>query len=191
MEAVEAGMEDVILSDLLQRPQYYPYSTYGNGYRGSQGIYLARLTPSLTAAFSELANGIVSSDPFAPAERTMEAALEFAEGERSQRERSFFKRNPALRGAAIRKHGLKCIGCEFIFGEKYGALGEGYIEIHHLNALAERADLAAGKPMMTTLDEVVPLCANCHRIVHRRRPALLIEELKSAISQAATRTQIN
>jgi len=112
------------------------------------------------------------------------AALEFAEGERSNRETIFFRRNPRLREEAINRHGLRCIACRLDFGERYGSTGAGYIEIHHLKPLSERKDAAAGKPVMTSLDDVVPLCANCHRVIHRTQQAISIAELRACLEEA-------
>ena len=117
-------------------------------------------------------------------------ALEFAEGERFQRESSFFRRNPGLRQAAIERFGLGCVACKIEFGEIYGAAGDGYIEIHHLNPLAERKDIALGVPKMTSVDDVVPLCANCHRVVHRQQPVMSIAKLKSSLDLAKHRKEV-
>lgn len=50
MEEVEARHGAIILHDLEGRPKHYPYIRYGDGFRGAQGIYLAKLTPALTTA---------------------------------------------------------------------------------------------------------------------------------------------
>lgn len=184
MEAVEEGLEETILSDLLLRPKYYPYSTYRDGFRGAQGIYLSKLSTSLLAAFRELSAERRIPDKISPTDTTRTIALEYAEGERSLREYWFFKRNPALRAAAIDRHGLNCAACELNFTSKYGGLGEGYIEIHHLNPLAERNDGIRGT-LTTSIDDVVPVCANCHRMIHRRHPALSIGELQSLLRAAS------
>ncbi|MCA3080279.1 MAG: AAA family ATPase [Rhodocyclaceae bacterium] len=52
MDEIEARYLADIMTDLLERPKHYPYAKYDNGYRGSQGIYLAKLTTRLEAAFS-------------------------------------------------------------------------------------------------------------------------------------------
>jgi hypothetical protein len=181
MDDVEEGLADLILSDLVSRPKFYPYSPYRDGFRVSQGIYLTRLTPGLADAFRELCGIAAQQGTLAAPDAAREVAFEFAEGERARRESSFFKRNPRLRADAIARYGLRCHVCGFDFESAYGEVGRGYIEIHHLNPLAERADVAAGTPVNTTLDDVRPLCANCHRVVHRRRPALSIERLQSAL----------
>lgn len=178
MDVVESSMGEVILSDIQDRPKYYPYVPYRDGYRGAQGLYLAKLTHSLSSALLDLCHVKVADYPVADPATTLATTLEFLEGQRAQRESSYFKRNPGLRQAAILKHGMRCRACELSFGEKYGALGEGYIEMHHLNPLAERLGEVSE---VTSVDQVVPLCANCHRVVHRRRPALSIDELRAAL----------
>ncbi len=182
---------NVIDGDLgfVDRPKYYPYAPYRGRFRGAQGIYLTRLSTGLTEAFHELVDLAwpAVEGPPTPEEishRAQAAALEFSEGERSQRESAFFRRNPGLREEAIKRLGVRCVVCRLDFGERYGPAGKGYIEVHHLNPLAERKDTIASTPIMTKLDEVVPLCANCHRVIHRRRPAMTIAELKASFREA-------
>jgi len=178
---IEADLRDFILAELADRPKHYPYATYGDGFRVTQGAYLAALSPALADALGELTGTLSGQgDRNETEEEVRKAARSFAEGERGRREQSFFKRNPALREEAIAVHGLNCGGCGENFGAKYGPLGEGYIEIHHLNPLAERGDAS----VPTTVDDVLPLCANCHRVVHRKRPAVGIDELKRVIAEA-------
>jgi hypothetical protein len=186
MDEIEAGLEELILSELANRPKYYPYAPYRDRFRGAQGIYLTRLSAALTKAFHELVElrwPTVEGPPTSEevSQGAEAAALEFSEGERSQRERAFFRRNSRLREEAIKRFGMRCVVCRLDFGERYGFAGKGYIEVHHLNPLAERTDTIAGTPIMTKLDEVVPLCANCHRVLHRRRPAMTIAELKASL----------
>ena len=59
-------------------------------------------------------------------------------------------------------HGrLFCEACAFDFQAKYGSLGEGFIEAHHVTPLNEG-------PRHTSPDDLMMLCANCHRMVHRQ-----------------------
>ena len=183
MQEVEAGLYDFILTELeTLEPHHYPYMKYGAGFRGRQGVYLARLTPDLYAALSTIAI-VFPEIPITEENPKPEAliAAEFAEGERQKRETNFFKRNPKLRLQAMQLHGATCIACSFDFEAKYGKAGKGYIEIHHLNPLAERADVVSGKQILTKVEDLVPLCANCHRVVHRTRPSLKMDELISTI----------
>lgn len=73
-------------------------------------------------------------------------------------------------------HGsLFCENCGFSFEAGYGDVGRGMIEVHH------RKPLASLLPnTMTTLADLMLLCANCHRVVHRKRTPLSAEDLKAA-----------
>lgn len=71
---------------------------------------------------------------------------------------------------------LFCQGCGFNFEEKYGDRGKDYIECHHTKPVSE---LAVGET--TKLSDLVLLCSNCHRIVHRKKPWLTIDELKQLV----------
>ena len=60
-----------------------------------------------------------------------------------------------------RKYGrLFCEACEFDFHAKYGTVGKGFIEAHHVTPLTQG-------PRHNNPDDLMMLCANCHRMVHR------------------------
>lgn len=60
-----------------------------------------------------------------------------------------------------------CENCAFDFFQQYGERGKDFIEVHH------KVPLAALLPnVVTYLSDLLLLCSNCHRIVHRRRPDL-------------------
>ena len=70
-----------------------------------------------------------------------------------------------------------CEACGFDFEAVYGERGRGFIECHHKNPVSEMA------PGQTTkASDLALLCANCHRMVHSKRPWLTIDELKEIIS---------
>lgn len=75
---------------------------------------------------------------------------------------------------AKNKYGVKCAVCEFEFAEKYGAHGFGFIEMHHLNPVKD------GK-RKTTVNDLRPVCSNCHRMLHKGERLLSIDELKKII----------
>jgi 5-methylcytosine-specific restriction protein A len=78
---------------------------------------------------------------------------------------------------ALKKHGkLVCTVCGFDFHATYGPVGEGFIECHHAVPVSELID-----GMKTKLSDVVLVCSNCHRMLHRRRPWLGNEALKSLL----------
>lgn len=101
------------------------------------------------------------------------------------KERYFFSRNPALARAAKERFGTACQACGFDFGAAYGAVGDGYAEVHHLSPLSERPEGDWSQRLTTSVDQVAVLCANCHRVVHRRRPALTMDELRAVLATSS------
>ncbi len=63
-------------------------------------------------------------------------------------------------------------GCGFCFETVYGEVGKRFAHVHHLNALA-----AEGQERVTTLDELVVVCANCHAMIHRNGKCRPVEGL--------------
>jgi hypothetical protein len=58
-----------------------------------------------------------------------------------------------------------CEVCRLNFSKMYPAnLGDGFIEVHHLTPL-----FIDHQPRRTTLDDLLLLCSNCHRMVHRSK----------------------
>lgn len=73
----------------------------------------------------------------------------------------------------LERHGrLFCEICQFNFNEVYGDIGEGYIEAHHTKPISEMKDND-----ITRIEDIAIVCANCHRMLHRKRPWLSINEL--------------
>jgi 5-methylcytosine-specific restriction protein A len=181
LRTLSGAYVDQIRQEILEdEPRYYPFATYGPGIRVTQGLYLGRLTSNLHRILAE-ALGIQS----AAAAAALPAASvhdEYGEGMRRRREAYFFARNPALAEAAKRRYGYRCMICQFDFGENYGELGQGYIECHHLNPLSERPEAEWDELVRTRIEDVAVLCSNCHRMAHRRRPALSLEELTAALA---------
>ena len=85
------------------------------------------------------------------------------------------ERNPRNRLLCIRIHGERCVVCGLEPRRAYGEAGA-IIEVHHLEPIAL---LVEPRPYDPCTD-LVPLCPNCHRALHTRRPIPLgIEELKT------------
>ncbi|EEM06206.1 HNH endonuclease [Bacillus pseudomycoides] len=71
---------------------------------------------------------------------------------------------------------LFCEICKFDYKEKYGELGEDYIEGHHVIPVSE---LEEGSK--TKVEDIILVCANCHRMLHRKKPWLSKEQLKEIL----------
>ena len=109
--------------------------------------------------------------------------LVIREGELRTRTVEYRTRSRELRNAATIRYSrngrLLCFACDFEFGMAYPGVGEGYIHVHHLKPVS----FMRGEPMNMSkaLDNVRPLCANCHQMVHTRTPPLEVAELRSII----------
>ena len=103
-----------------------------------------------------------------------------AEGRRYAVSGSRIERSSKNRIEAIRHHGYKCAACGFDYAQMYGDLGRNYIEVHHVNPLAEQEEECIVNPET----DLVCLCANCHRMVHRKRNNVVsIEELRRILGR--------
>jgi hypothetical protein len=88
-----------------------------------------------------------------------------------------YERNPKARSICIEHHGLNCKVCGFGFEDIYGAAGAGFIHVHHIIPLTEIKTTYEVDP----LNDLVPVCPNCHAMLHRFNPILTIEQLKNII----------
>lgn len=91
-----------------------------------------------------------------------------------------YERNKLLRDEALRFHGFTCVVCNFNFKDFYGDLGKDFIEVHHIVPISENQT----KVSVNSQTDLTVLCANCHRMIHRKKGiTLTIEELKNKIKE--------
>lgn len=75
------------------------------------------------------------------------------------------ERNPRSRLLCLRLYGAICQICKLDPAGQYGDAGH-IIEVHHLQPLSELGSPRVYDPAK----DLVPLCPNCHRAVHTKRP---------------------
>ena len=95
------------------------------------------------------------------------------EVKRTERVRNRELVNKAKRERLDQTGKLECEVCGFNFLISYGI---SYIEAHHIKPLSQQT----GVSQRETTDLAL-LCANCHRVIHSRTPAMTVEELKSLV----------
>lgn len=93
------------------------------------------------------------------------------------------ERNPKLRAGKIKAARaatgrIACEACGFDFAKAYGSHGADYIECHH------RIPLHASGPTRTKLADLVLICSNCHRMIHRRKPWLSFDQLCEVVESS-------
>lgn len=101
----------------------------------------------------------------------------FLEGSTKKIYINTYERNSDARKKCLDHFGYKCIVCSFDFEKMYGAIGENFIHVHHIIPISELKKEYELNP----IKDLVPVCPNCHAIIHRTKPILTIEELKKHI----------
>lgn len=104
---------------------------------------------------------------------------EFTEGQEQNVESIRFERNKIARKQCIEIYGCKCSICGFDFEERYGELGKDFIEVHHIIPISQRG----GKYTLNPITDLIPVCSNCHSMIHRRKEPYDIDELKLIVNE--------
>lgn len=100
--------------------------------------------------------------------------------EHLRRERDPRLKARKLEDARRRGQAIACEACGFDFGRTYGVRGHGYIECHH------RTPLGVTGKVKTRLGDLALVCSNCHRMIHRTKEWLTVDQLRTLIKQALT-----
>ncbi|MEW9080753.1 HNH endonuclease [Terrisporobacter glycolicus] len=105
----------------------------------------------------------------------------FPEGRKYEKVHKSRERNSALinivKNERLKQNkNLICEICGFNFKDVYGELGEGFIEAHHIIPVSELDENSETKK-----EDIALVCSNCHSMLHKKRPWLNVEELKSIL----------
>lgn len=96
--------------------------------------------------------------------------LMIQEGYKKLTQSKTYTRSAKLRKMAInhykRDGDIFCEACNFSFREFYGEFGDGFIEIHHVKPVFKYEDEELDKTIEEALENVIPVCSNCHRMIH-------------------------
>jgi len=119
-----------------------------------------------------------SNDPYDD-EVLYETITYLPEGNRNAVLVNKYERNPKARKLYIDHWKAICSVCNFNFEQFYGEIGRGFIHIHHLNPVSLIEELQDIDP----IKDLIPLCPNCHSMVHRANPPLTVLELKRIVEK--------
>lgn len=164
-DSKDAGLS-LALAAMLQHIEYYEAKT-GSKVVAGREIYAKH--QKLLSAPSD--RGQVFPD------EVSEAIAAYLEGAVMRVSVNKYERSDAARKACLEAYGFSCAVCEFDFSKAYGAIGQGFIHVHHLIELSSIRETYEVDPV----EDLRPVCPNCHAMLHRRVPAFSIDELRAAI----------
>lgn len=91
-----------------------------------------------------------------------------------------YERSPRARAECIEHYGAKCSVCDFEFEQIYGKeLGAGFIHVHHILDIAHVGEEYEVDP----IEDLRPVCPNCHVMLHKRKPAMHPDELRRIVRE--------
>ena len=136
---------------------------------------LGVLARAITTAVKGDARSLVNAGDNIDEEEFSEGAILYRTHLSLERNRELIRRAKAR--AIARLGRLVCQACGFDFLAVYGQIGEGFVECHHTIPVSE-----LNAKSTTRLQDVALLCSNCHRMLHRRRPWLRMDDLRKLVA---------
>jgi predicted HNH restriction endonuclease len=120
--------------------------------------------------------------PFSPKEAPTE--IKYDEGAPRRVFMDRYERNPRARARCIEHHGTSCAACGLSLAHRYGPEAEGLIHVHHRRP---RASVRA-RSTINPVRDLVPVCPNCHAVIHRTDPPISIKKIQQMLEQAQSRS---
>ena len=166
---------------------YFPFAfSNKRPLRAAQG-YLQKLPAAVVELVPELreaAGLLVLGTPSRPGEQLLgdevDPSATYREGAVKQISVNAYERSGAARAACIQHYGTTCVVCGFDFEEVYGSVGSGFIHVHHLVDLA----LGGGPTEIDGIQDLRPVCPNCHAMLHTAKPAHSISWLRNRVERS-------
>jgi 5-methylcytosine-specific restriction protein A len=113
-------------------------------------------------------------NPVNPEYETGKTVTVYVEGRKQTVAITRLERSASARKACIDAKGTRCTVCDFDFGERYGSIGQGFIHVHHQDPLSATQRARQTDP----IEDLVPVCPNCHAMLHSSNPPLTVSELR-------------
>jgi len=112
--------------------------------------------------------------------QTDEDIIGYPEGALSLIKVNKYERNRINRKCCLNKHGYKCKVCYFDFEKVYGQIGKNFIQVHHITLVSK----IGPDYVIDPVNDLIPLCSNCHSMAHRQTPPFSVAQLKSLIKNS-------
>lgn len=104
---------------------------------------------------------------------------EYEEGSTTIISVNSYERNGEARKKCLECYGYSCIACGFNFKEVYGDAGDDFIHVHHLKSLS----IIRKTYKVNPIKDLVPVCPNCHAMIHRASEPYSIAKIKKMIKE--------
>jgi hypothetical protein len=111
--------------------------------------------------------------------------LETYSAEEPEEEGSFYEvlttryeRSRVNRDICIKHHGWSCKICSVNLQDVYGDRAKEFIHVHHIEKLAD-----SGSKLIDPINDLMPVCPNCHSIIHKTKEPALPEEMVRLIME--------
>jgi predicted HNH restriction endonuclease len=140
--------------------------------------YGHKLSESEFQDLLKLADGVVEYHDTVPIPEEVPSSHKYTEGAVKTVLVNAYERSRDARAACIEHHGVTCAACGFKMADFYGQAGEGVIHVHHLRELAK----VGAQYEVDPINDLRPVCPNCHAILHTVSPAMTIEDLRLVLT---------
>ncbi len=145
--------------------------------RQDEDVYIVSVLETLNIELCQIENDVL-------AESEDDQEVQYDGGNKEGKQKAYYttryERNPKNRAECLKINSVKCSVCDFDFESIYGKYGKNYIEVHHIKPLYSLEEEVEINPKT----DLIPVCSNCHRIIHRKRDRVLtIEEMREIIKK--------
>ncbi|WP_318642786.1 HNH endonuclease [Flavobacterium ardleyense] len=106
----------------------------------------------------------------------------FLEGRAKDIVQTRYERNPEARKRCLSYYGYSCQICKFNFETCFGDIGKGFIHVHHINQISKMG----GEYSISPINDLIPVCPNCHAMIHSKREPFTIEDIKLRLNNNKT-----
>lgn len=137
--------------------------------------FVWQLRPELVEAL--IATGLTGDETY-PDELPTENTEELFEGIKRTVIVNSYERNSKARQLCVKHWKAICAVCSFDFEKTYGEIGKGFIHVHHLTPVSQIGKAYQVDP----INDLIPVCPNCHSMLHKQEPPLTIDELKTLMN---------
>jgi 5-methylcytosine-specific restriction protein A len=162
---------------IRKNQQYKYWDLFFNGeYVGDKPRFIYSLKPEMREAMEEIN---LTGDELFPEEIPNHQLTTYIEGAKKTIVVNAYERSTGAKEECKKLNGHDCIVCGFNFEKTFGELGKHFIHVHHLVPLHQIGESYKINP----ITDLVPICPNCHAMIHRKKEMLSIKQLKEIIFQ--------